>query len=112
MPPPPAAKPARQQTPAASAIAVPAKAIHEVRPGISEGIRSRIRGTVVIAVEVRIDATGKVTSAVPQGRGDVVYTYLASRAEEAARLWRFEPARTKDGTRVASTKTVYFVFKG
>ena len=112
MPPPPTAKPARQQTPAASAIAVPAKATHEVRPGISEGIRSRIRGTVVVGVEVRIDATGKVTSAVSQGRGDVVYTYLASRAEEAAKLWRFEPARTKDGTRVASTKTVYFVFKG
>jgi len=110
MPPPPSARPARPQTPAA--IAVPAKTTHEVRPGISEGIRSRIRGTIVVGVDVRIDANGKVTSAMSQGKGDVVYTYLASRAEEAAKLWRFEPARTKDGTRVASTKTVYFVFKG
>lgn len=110
MPPPPSAKPAHQQTPVA--IAVPARTTHEVRPGISEGIRSRIRGTIVVGVDVRIDANGKVISAVSQGKGDVVYTYLASRAEEAAKLWRFDPARTKDGIRVASTKTVYFVFKG
>ncbi|MBZ5585302.1 MAG: energy transducer TonB [Acidobacteriia bacterium] len=91
-------------------VAVAPVVIHRVQPGISDGIRSRIRGRVVVPIEVRINASGRVTSAAAEDRGDAVYQYLSGRAAGAARLWRFQPARTRRGRRVASAKTIYFVF--
>ncbi|MEX2262118.1 MAG: hypothetical protein WD696_09205 [Bryobacteraceae bacterium] len=91
--------------------AIPAVIIHKVQPGIPEGIQARIRSPIVVAVEVRISASGKVTGAVAEGQGNGLYTYLAGRAAIAARWWEFQPAKSKQGKPVASTKIVYFVFK-
>ncbi len=98
------------ETPRDVPISVAAKAVHEMQPVVSEGIRARIRGQIIIPVTVGISASGRVVSAAPQGNGDAVYGYLASRAAEAARLWRFEPARSRNGKALASTKTLHFVF--
>lgn len=90
--------------------AEPAAALHEVQPEISEGIRSRIEGRVVVPVEVRISDAGSVTDAVAKGNGDSVYRYLAEQAVKAARSWRFSAAKSQWGTAVASRKTLEFVF--
>ncbi|HJT89646.1 MAG TPA: TonB family protein, partial [Bryobacteraceae bacterium] len=85
--------------------------VHQVQPGIPAGIRSRIHGTIVVPVEVDVNAAGKVTRSSADRRGDGLYQYLADQALQAARLWSFEPARTKNGRRVEGEKTIYFVFK-
>jgi hypothetical protein len=87
-----------------------ARAVREFQPFVSEGIRGRIEERIVVPVTVQIDAAGRVVSASPEGDGDTVYRYLASQAARAAKLWRFEPARSADGTAAASTKTLHFVF--
>jgi hypothetical protein len=94
------------------APAVPPVPVHEVQPGISDGIRARIESPVVVPVDVQISASGRVASAVAQGGGDSLYRYLAERAAGAARSWRFQPARSRNGTAVPSSKTIYFVFRG
>ena len=78
---------------------------------IAAGIRPRIKGTIPIDVRVQIDARGRVVSATPvtkQHSG--LNEYLASRAVQAARLWRFEPAR-ENGKAVAGTQIIHFVFE-
>lgn len=107
--PAPEPPPAEKSAPVAARAAQP---IHQVQPGISEGIRARIRTTIVVPVDVEISASGNVSSAVAQGDGDALYRYLAERAAIAARTWRFEPARSRNGTAIRSTKTLYFSFKG
>jgi len=87
------------------------KAIHRVPPTIAAGIRPRITGTIAIDVRVRIDAQGRVISATPvvnpqQG----LATYLSKSAVQAARLWRFEPAR-ENGKAVPGAQTIHFVFQ-
>jgi TonB family protein len=74
-------------------------------------IKPRINGTIPIDVRVRIDAEGRVTAAAPvvkQPSG--LHAYLAGRAVEAARLWRFEPAR-ENGKPVPGSETIHFVFE-
>jgi hypothetical protein len=83
-----------------------------VQPGIPAGIRTRIKDRIVIPVDVRVNARGRVIKATAQGEGDATFRYLAGRATAAARLWRFSPARSKSGRAVAGSKTVYFVFGG
>jgi hypothetical protein len=92
-------------------VAVPPLIVHEVQPFIPEGIRSRIRNRTVIPVNVEVSERGRVLRAVaePQSGGGVS-RYLAEQAQKAARDWRFSPARTKSGARVAASKTIDFVF--
>lgn len=110
--PEPAAAPhknvAEREEPASAAS--PPVALHEVQPGLSSGILARIHGRIVIPVEVTVSASGKVTRALAETDGDSLYQYLADKAERAARLWKFAPARSRSGKRVAGTKTLYFVF--
>jgi hypothetical protein len=89
---------------------VPAKVVYEVRPSVPEGIRSRIRGRIVVPVIVEISASGRVVKAIPQGHGDGVYRYLAQRAAAAAKAWRFQPAKGSGGATVPTAKTLYFTF--
>ena len=106
VPPPP-----RQQADQANAHVAPEVA-HEVYPGIPEGIRSRLTGEVAIPVEVNVSETGRVLSARASRRsGDPVARYLADQAIKAAYAWRFKPARTGEGTPIASITTVRFVFR-
>ena len=89
---------------------VPPSTIREVQPNIPAGIRSRIQDRVVMPVEVEINAQGRVTRATADVSGDGVRRYLAEQAQKAAQQWRFTAARAKGGARVASSKTLYFVF--
>ena len=94
-----------------SAVVVPPSTIHEVQPTIPEGVRSRLTDRVVIPVEVEVSERGRVVRAVAEDQGDdSVRRYLAEQAVKSAREWRFMPARTKGGGRVAATKTIHFVF--
>jgi len=92
-------------------IAVPPSTVHEVQPRIPAGVRSRIAGRIVIPVEVEVSERGRVVRAVPQSAaGDSVHRYLARQAHQAALQWRFTPARTASGERVAASRTIQFVF--
>ncbi|MCW5981647.1 MAG: hypothetical protein KIT09_26420 [Bryobacteraceae bacterium] len=102
------APPAREDN---TRVAVPAKLVHQVRAGVPEGIQARIRSPITVPVVVRIDASGKVVSAVPPRGGDGLHSYLATRAAAAALSSRFEPARSSDGKPVPSAQTLYFTFR-
>jgi len=106
-----AARSAPAAVTAKSAESAPAVAIHEVQPQISDGIRSRIQKPVAIAVDVRISESGNVQHAAVRGKRQGVQRYLAGLAVRAARSWRFTPARSDNGTPVASKKTIQFVFR-
>ncbi len=95
-------------------IAVLPEPLTEIHPNIPAGIRARIRDRVVIPVDVKVTASGRVTSAAAHGGSsdDGLYRYLADRAAQAARQWRFSPARSKSGKAVPAARTVYFVFRG
>lgn len=108
---PPAAAPAPAPHAAAPSAAITQpKPIFRAPPVIAAGIRSRIKGTISIDVRVQIDARGHVVSAAPVARQrSGLDKYLADRAVQAARLWRFEPAR-ENGKPVAGTQILHFVF--
>ena len=84
--------------------------LHQVQPVIPPGIRARIHDRLIVPVVVHVTASGKVTSAFADGNGDSLYRYLGEQAVVAARLWRFRPARSKSGTPMEASKTLYFVF--
>ena len=66
---------------------------------------------IAIDVRVHIDEQGRVTSAAPVVKPQQgLDAYLAGTAVQAARLWRFEPAR-ENGKAVAGTQTIHFVFQ-
>ena len=91
-------------------MAVLPEPLREIHPDVPAGIRARIRDRVVVPVEVKVTAAGRVVSAQARGSGDGIYQYLADRAAQAARQWRFSPARSKNGKPVPASRTVYFVF--
>jgi hypothetical protein len=79
-------------------------------PVVAGGIRPRIKGTVPIDVRVRIDERGRVVSATTITKlHDGIERYLGGRAVQAARQWRFEPAR-ENGKAVPGSQTIHFVF--
>jgi hypothetical protein len=94
-------------------VAVLPEPLREIHPDIPPGIRARIRDRVVVPVEVKVTASGKVTAAAAHSgaSGDGLYHYLADRAAKAARQWRFSPARARNGKAVPAARTVYFVFR-
>jgi len=96
--------------PHSAGVAVLPEPLREIHPDIPAGIRARIRDRVVVPVEVKVTAAGRVISAQPHGSGDGLYKYLADRATQAARQWRFSPARSKNGKPVPASRTLYFVF--
>jgi proteasome lid subunit RPN8/RPN11 len=88
----------------------PAVARREVQPDVPSGIRARVRVRTVVAVQLHINASGQVTGADAKGAGHGLDRYLAGQAVKAARHWSFVPAHAKDGSAIASVKTVEFVF--
>lgn len=87
------------------------RAIHRAPPIVAAGIRPRITGTIAIDVRVHIDQRGRVTSAAPVVKpSQGLHAYLSASAVQAARLWRFEPAR-ENGKAVPGTQTIHFVFQ-
>lgn len=113
-PAPAAAKPLAESEPAQAvphARLVQPHATYRAPAVVAAGVRSRIRGAIPIDVRVEIDARGRVTSAKPIGRQHTdVEQYLAARAVQAAKQWRFEPAR-ENGRAVDGTQILHFVFE-
>jgi hypothetical protein len=106
-----AAPPPAVASAGSAASIVQPKAIYRAPPVVAAGVRPRIRGTIPIDVSVQIDARGHVVSAVPVTKPrSGLDQYLAARAVQAARLWRFEPAR-ENGKAVAGTQVIHFTFE-
>jgi TonB family protein len=102
---PPASPPPRQAP-------APARAIRQLPPSVPEGIRNRIVGEISVDIAVRIGPDGRVTSARPVApkETDGLRSYLASRAIEAARQWRYNPARS-GGRAVSGEEVIRFRFR-
>ncbi len=109
---PPAPKPPQAPARAVTVIhRTEPRAIHRAAPEIASGIRPRITGTIPIDVRVHVDERGRVTSAAPVVKPHPgLDAYLAESAVQAARLWRFEPAR-ENGKAMPGTQTIHFVFQ-
>lgn len=102
----PAVKPVRT---VARAMA-PAKPIRQVAPVAAVSVRNRIVDEIPVYVTMRIGANGSVVGAQAATAGDGVHAYLAQRALEAARQWKFRPAML-GAEAVPSKWTVRFQFQ-
>ncbi len=90
-------------TPAAAAGSV----LEQVMPEILPRARHSIQGRVKLAIKLRVDAAGAVADAQLSSPGPS--RYFAGRALEAARQWKFKPARAGDQA-VASAWLLRFEF--
>lgn len=86
----------------------PAKAIQKVTPTIPAALRKDINGEVPVDLRVSIDEEGNIfrTEVLP-GNAD---NRLLNLAADAAKRWRFEPARI-DSKPVSSKVVLHFTFK-
>jgi TonB family protein len=103
----PEAKPVRR---VARAAMVAPKPIREVAPVAADSIRNRIDDEIPVYVTMRIGPNGLVTAAEAVKGSDGIQAYLSQRALEAARQWRFRPARLGPDA-VPSKFTVRFLFQ-
>jgi TonB family protein len=102
--------PARPPKPAAATpIPGPArgKVVRRVLPDVSRREQGAIRGTIRVVVRVRVDPSGKVTSAQFTWRGSS--RYFADRALRAAKQWEFS-APEVNGEPSASIWLLHFRF--
>jgi hypothetical protein len=115
-PQPPTPAPAEGAAPAAAPpkAAGPitqARVTHRVAPVVPTSIRPRLHGSTPVDVRVRIDAQGRVTSAIPVVKPHTnLDVFLATRAVYAAKQWRFEPAR-QNGHPIPASQIIHFVFE-
>jgi len=87
----------------------PAKPIKELAPVAADGVRNRITDEIPVYVTLSIGKNGSVVSAQAAASDDAIQSYLAQRAVEAVRQWKFQPARL-GADAVASKWTVRFRF--
>ena len=66
--------------------------IHQVLPNVPQSARDTIRGTVRVGIKVSVDPSGTVTDATIDSQGPS--SYFANLALQAARQWKFAPARS------------------
>ena len=99
----------RDSAPKSASLLTPAKPIRETAPEAPEGIRARIEGVIPVDVTLGIGPDGRVVSAHAPVQYDGVRAYFAQSALEAARQWRFRPAR-RGREAVPSQWTVRFRF--
>lgn len=107
-PPPPVV--ARRPAAKPPEAAVPPQLVHQVQPGVPEGIRARIEDRLIVPVKVRVSASGRVVDARAEPGSPGLYSYLAGYAVRAARQSRFLPARTRNGAPAEGERTIYFHF--
>jgi Gram-negative bacterial TonB protein C-terminal len=84
--------------------------IRERRPEIRSDLRTLIQSDNVVEVQVRINASGKVTAAKLGAMNGPLADVLAKPAVKAAMGWRFRPA-TENGEAVPSDKILEFLFR-
>jgi TonB family protein len=103
---------ATERDPAGEQIAssgfVHGKVVHQVVPKVSRRERKAIRGMVRVNVRVRVDPSGGVAAAALDSR--TPRNYFATRALQAARRWKFEPAKLHR-RRISSEWMLRFQFK-
>jgi len=87
-----------------------AKPLHAATPSIPDGIRNRITGTIPIDVTVHIGKNGAVTRAEATRKPGSLQSYLAQRAVETVRQWKFHPAKV-DEKPAPSDAVVHFRFR-
>ncbi len=84
-------------------------AIQRVSPAYPADVRALVSRETIVEVAVTIDETGTVTGARAIPRNNVG-SYLLKAAADAARLWRFQPAR-RNHEAVPSESRLRFVFR-
>jgi hypothetical protein len=88
---------------------VPPKPIREVAPMAAVSIRNRIVDEIPVYVTLRIGPNGSVVGAQAATAGEGIEAYLVQRSLEAARQWKFRPARL-GAEAVPGKWTVRFLF--
>jgi len=106
---PPPAVPRVSPTPAPPPSFSEPVVLTKVVPSIPQDLRTQIRRMILVHVAIQIDRDGRVTGAHALDATDRTATLLAPYAIQAARLWRFTPAR-RDGIAVAGQAVVGFQF--
>jgi len=101
------APPSSRESRAAAGVLVQGQVVQQILPDVPRSASNTIRGTVRVTVRVRVDAAGGVS-------GDELVSagpsrYFARLASEAARRWKFSPARL-DGRSVPSAWLLRFEF--
>jgi TonB family protein len=91
-----------------AAAMMPGEVTHRVEPDVSERASRTIRGTVRVAVKVRVDRSGRVTGEMLDERGPS--HYFANIAVKTARQWAFSPAAA-NGRNVPSEWILRFEFR-
>lgn len=84
--------------------------VRKVRPSVPDDLHSSLPESTSVVVRVAIDAAGRVVGAASEGSLTATQKLLAPHAIEAARLWRFQPAR-KNGEAVESESLLRFDFE-
>jgi TonB family protein len=87
-----------------------AEAIRAPRPKLPARIESTITTDNTVAVQLRIDKSGKVVDATAVSASGPVATSLVRYALATARRWRFRPARD-NGKPVRSERVLEFLFR-
>jgi len=82
--------------------------VRRALPDIARSAQNTIRGTIKVAVRVKVDPSGKVTSTTLKARGPS--RYFANQALKAAEHWEFS-APEINGQPTASTWLLQFRFK-
>jgi TonB family protein len=88
----------------------PAEAIRAERPVVPPEVKSAITSDNVVNVRVVVDESGKVTAATVVSTSGRMASSLTPYAVQAARAWRFKPAR-QNGKAVRSDKVLQFLFR-
>lgn len=92
---------------AATSHVVPGQVVQEVLPDVPQSARDTIRGTVRVSVRVRVDPAGNVYGEEFVSAGPS--RYFARLASDAARRWKFAPAK-RDGQGFPSAWILRFEF--
>jgi len=105
----PATSPVRSKTAGTTPAGrpVPAGVINQVLPNVPAKARATIQGRVKVSVRVRVDPSGSVVDATLDSPGPS--TYFANLAMQAARRWKFVPAKI-DGKDVMNEWILRFEF--
>ena len=96
---------ARHSSKTAKSSAGAGSVVQQVLPEVSSGARRTIQGRIRVRVRVDVDSSGSVVGAHFESEGPS--KYFANKALDAARRWKFEPAKV-NGQAAASVWVLKF----
>ncbi len=103
---PRATPPPVSATSAPAELPIPPRPVRKIAPLRHSGLEPVLEAPVTVTVEVSIDSQGRVVEAQARPNSS---KYWSDKAVEAARQWRFQPARLH-GQSVPSVSTIDFRF--